>query len=92
MVQYPQEIKKQAVIDLRSRKEPANKIAQAYGVTCEALYVWKKQLPPKRGDADDPVNLAPTPVGSAEWSGNRRRIPRSALLDNLGRWKAQERR
>lgn len=49
-VQYPQEVKEQAVIDLCSRKEPAKAIAQSYGIIREVLYKWKNQLLPESGD------------------------------------------
>lgn len=44
MVEYPQEKKREAVIDLCSRNGSANDIAQSHGVSRVTLYEWKKQL------------------------------------------------
>ena len=55
MLQYPQEVKEQAVIDLCSRKEPAKTIAQSYGTTREVLYKWKNQLLAESGDSVMPT-------------------------------------
>ena len=44
MVEYPQEKKEQAVIDLCSRAGSAKEIADQHGVSRVTLYEWKKQL------------------------------------------------
>lgn len=44
MVEFPQEKKEQAVIDLCSRAGSAKEIAEAHGVSRITLYEWKKQL------------------------------------------------
>lgn len=45
MVEYPQEKKEQAVIDLCARNGSAAEVAQRHGVSRVTLYQWKKQLP-----------------------------------------------
>lgn len=44
MVEYTQEEKKQAVIDLCARQGVAQDIADAHGISRVSLYKWKKQL------------------------------------------------
>lgn len=44
MVEYPQEKKEQAVIDLCARNGSAAEVAQRHGVSRVTLYQWKKQL------------------------------------------------
>lgn len=44
MVEYPQEKKEQAVIDLCARNGSAIEVAQRHGVSRVTLYQWKKQL------------------------------------------------
>lgn len=44
MVDLPQEIKEQAVIDLCSREGRAKEVAAKYDVTRESLYYWKRKL------------------------------------------------
>ena len=44
MVEYPQEKKEQAVIDLCARNGSAKDVAEAHGVSRVTLYEWKKQL------------------------------------------------
>ena len=44
MIEYPQEKKEQAVIDLCSRAGSAKEIANQHGVSRVTLYEWKKQL------------------------------------------------
>ena len=44
MVEYPQEEKDQAVIDLCSRAGTSKEIADQHGVSRVTLYEWKKQL------------------------------------------------
>ena len=44
MVEYPQEKKEQAVIDLCARNGSAKEIAEFHGVSRVTLYEWKKQL------------------------------------------------
>ena len=47
MIEYPQDIKNQAVIDLCSRTEPAREVARKYGVSRVTLYQWKNRLLPE---------------------------------------------
>lgn len=44
MIEFPQEIKEQAVIDLCARAGSAKDVAEAHGVSRITLYEWKKQL------------------------------------------------
>ena len=44
VVKYPQEQKKDAVIELCARKGSAATVADAYGVSRYSLYKWKKEL------------------------------------------------
>lgn len=44
LVQWPKEIKEQAVVDLCSRDGSAREVAEEYGVERETLYHWKQQL------------------------------------------------
>lgn len=44
MVEFPQEKKEQAVIDLCARAGSAREIAESHGVSRVTLYEWKKQL------------------------------------------------
>ena len=44
MVEFPQEKKEQAVIDLCARVGSAKEVAEAHGVSRITLYEWKKQL------------------------------------------------
>lgn len=44
MVEYSQETKQQAVIDLCARKSSAQEVAKAHGVSRVTLYKWKGQL------------------------------------------------
>ena len=44
MVEYPQEKKEQAVLDLCARNGSAKEVAEAHGVSRITLYEWKKQL------------------------------------------------
>ena len=44
MVEYPQEKKEQAVIDLCARNGSAKDVAEAHGVSRVTLYEWKKQV------------------------------------------------
>ena len=44
MIEFPQEIKEQAVIDLCARAGSAKEVAAAHGVSRITLYEWKKQL------------------------------------------------
>lgn len=44
MVEYPQEKKEQAVIDLCARNGSAKEVAQRHGVSRVTLYQWRKQL------------------------------------------------
>lgn len=43
-VEYPQELKEQAVIDLCARDGSAQEVADRYGVSRYSLYNWKKRL------------------------------------------------
>ena len=43
-VEYPQEVKEQAVIDLCARDGSAQDVADCYGVSRYSLYNWRKQL------------------------------------------------
>lgn len=43
-VEYPQEVKEQAVIDLCARDGSAQDVADRYGVSRYSLYNWRKQL------------------------------------------------
>jgi transposase InsO family protein/transposase-like protein len=64
MVEYPQEKKEQAVIDLCARTGSASEVAQRHGVARETLYQWKKQLlgeeqpaaMPRKSTAKRPLN------------------------------------
>lgn len=44
MVEFPQEKKKQAVIDLCARAGSAKEVAEAHSVSRITLYKWRKQL------------------------------------------------
>ena len=73
MVEYPQEKKEQAVIDLCSRAGSAKEIADQHGVSRVTLYEWKKQLlgkeractMPRQKKCDlKPQNTAPKGINS----------------------------
>lgn len=58
MVEYSQETKQQAVIDLCARKSSAQEIAISHGVSRFSLYKWEKQLLSKEQRAAMPKKSA----------------------------------
>lgn len=62
MVEYPQEKKEQAVIDLCARNGSAKEVAQRHGVSRVTLYQWRKQLLGK----EQSIAMQKEPTSSSE--------------------------
>lgn len=62
MVECPQEMKEQAVIDLCARPGSAQEIAETYGVSRVSLYKWKKQLLGEEQSATMPKKKSSAPA------------------------------
>ena len=75
MVEYPQEKKEQAVIDLCARNGAAKDVAEAHGVSRVTLYEWKKQLLGTGGSTAMPKRKTSSP--------NAKVLTREDLLDQL---------